>query len=121
MTIYIGVDIGTTRTKVGAYDSTKESLVAVRAAKTAVIADEFGGTRDARLLVESVERLIDELLIDPAVTPGEIQGLSVGSVGEEVVMIAPDGQPTGPVLCWYASHGALAKDEIVRCLLYTSD
>lgn len=114
MTIYIGVDIGTTRTKVGAYDSTKESLVAVRAAKTAAIADEFGGTRDARLLVESVERLIDELLTDPAVTPGEIQGLSVGSVGEEVVMIAPDGQPTGPVLCWYASHGALAKDEIVR-------
>jgi len=114
VTIYIGVDIGTTRTKVGAFDNKTRALVAIRAAKTAVIDDQFGGTRDARLLVESVDRLIDDLLSDPAVTRGEICGVSVGSVGEEAVMLASDGQPTGPVLCWYASHGALAKDDIVR-------
>ena len=117
MKIYIGVDIGTTRTKVGAYDSTTKSLVAIRAAKTAAIEDEFGGTRDARLLVESVHRLIDELLTDPAVVGGEICGVSVGSVGEEAVILALDGQPTGPVLCWYAGHGGLAKDEIVRGII----
>jgi xylulokinase len=112
--IYVGVDIGSTRTKVGAYDPETKSMVAVRVAKTAVMDDELGGHRDARLLVDSVERLIDELLTDPAVMRSEVCGVSVGSVGEEVVMLTPDGQPTGHVLCWYASHGALAKSAIIQ-------
>ncbi|MEV7226942.1 MULTISPECIES: FGGY family carbohydrate kinase [Polymorphospora] len=112
MTQFLGVDIGTTRTKVGCYDTAAGRLVALRHAPTVVEDDAWGGRRDAGRLAASVEDLLAGLLADPAVRVGELAGVGVGSVGEEVVLLAADGTVTAPVLAWYATHGREAKAEL---------
>ncbi|MEV0609174.1 FGGY family carbohydrate kinase [Polymorphospora rubra] len=112
MSQFLGVDIGTTRTKVGCYDTAAGRLVALRHAPTVVEDDAWGGRRDAGRLAASVEDLLARLLADPAVRVGELAGVCVGSVGEEVVLLAADGTVTAPVLAWYAGHGREAKAEL---------
>ncbi|KQP78091.1 hypothetical protein ASF37_05650 [Aeromicrobium sp. Leaf289] len=109
MTLYLGVDIGTTRTKVGCVDGDTGLLVAVAAAPTPVHDDALGGTRDAGALIETVQGLLDEVLDHPEVQVGRLGGLAVGSVGEEVVLLDADGAVTGPVLAWHAEHGRTAR------------
>lgn len=109
MTLYLGVDIGTTRTKVGCVDGDTGQLVAVAAAPTPVHDDALGGTRDAGALIETVQGLLDEVLDHPEVQVGRLGGLAVGSVGEEVVLLDADGAVTGPVLAWHAEHGRRAR------------
>lgn len=105
MTQYLGIDIGTTRTKVGCYDSSKGALIAIRHAPTPVSGDPWGGVRDAVVLVGLVRRLLDALLNDDAVRARELAGVAVGSVGEEIVLLDASGGVTGPVLTWHAAHG----------------
>ncbi|UWP86866.1 FGGY family carbohydrate kinase [Dactylosporangium fulvum] len=105
MSQFVGVDIGTTRTKVGCYDAEAGRLVALRDAPTAVQDDPWGGRRDAGQVAASVGDLLARLLADPAVRPGDLAGVCVGSVGEEVVLLAGDGSVTAPVLAWFAGHG----------------
>lgn len=109
MSQFIGVDIGTTRTKVGCYDSGAGRLVALRHAPTVVEPDPWGGRRDAGRLTDSIGELLRQLLADPAVRADELAGIGVGSVGEEVVLLADDGSVTAPVLAWFAGHGREAK------------
>ncbi|WP_405097071.1 L-fuculokinase [Micromonospora sp. NBC_01412] len=109
MSQFIGVDIGTTRTKVGCYDTDAGRLVALRHAPTVVHPDPWGGRRDANRLAAAVGDLLAQLLADPAVRPDDLAGISVGSVGEEVVLLAADGTVTAPVLAWFAGHGQQAK------------
>ncbi|MEU4569569.1 FGGY family carbohydrate kinase [Micromonospora sp. NPDC023956] len=109
MSQFIGVDIGTTRTKVGCYDADAGRLVALRHAPTLVEPDPWGGRRDATRLAAAVGELLTRLLADPAVRPAELAGVGVGSVGEEVVPLAPDGTVTAPVLAWFAGHGQQAR------------
>ena len=109
MTQFVGVDIGTTRTKVGCYDASLGTLVALRSAPTVVDDDAWGGRRDARRVAASVGTLLASLLADPAVRPAAVAGVCVGSVGEEVVLLAPDGSVTAPVLAWFAGHGHEAR------------
>ncbi|MEV5692749.1 FGGY-family carbohydrate kinase [Micromonospora globbae] len=111
---FIGVDIGTTRTKVGCYDTAAGRLVALHTAPTVVADDPWGGRRDAALLTSSVDDLLARLLADPAVRVGDVAGVCVGSVGEEVVLFDRDGTVTAPVLAWYAGHGRAAKAERTR-------
>lgn len=109
MSQFLGVDIGTTRTKVGCYDSGAGRLVALRHAPTVVEPDPWGGRRDAGRLTDSISDLLRQLLADPAVRADELAGVGVGSVGEEVVLLAGDGSVTAPVLAWFAGHGREAK------------
>lgn len=109
MSQYIGVDIGTTNTKVACYDANAGHLVAGRKAPSSVTDDQWGGRREAFAVVERVRGLLRELLDDPAVEVSEVAGLSVGSVGEEVVPTDDLGKPVGPILVWYANHGHEAK------------
>ncbi|OZV76811.1 hypothetical protein CA850_25690 [Micromonospora echinospora] len=109
MSQFIGVDIGTTRTKVGCYDADAGRLVVLRHAPTVVDPDPWGGRRDATRLAASVGDLLADLLADPAVRPDDLAGVGVGSVGEEVVLLAADGSVTAPVLAWFAGHGQQAR------------
>lgn len=109
MTQYLGVDIGTTRTKVGCFDTMAGRLVALRAAPTPVEDDSFGGRRSADLVVTVVSDLVRRLLDDTAVKADRLGGLAVGSVGEEVVLRDADGAVTGPVLAWHGDHGRVVK------------
>lgn len=109
MSQFIGVDIGTTRTKAGCYDAGTGRLVALRHAPTVVEADPWGGRRDAGRLAGAVGALLGSLLADPAVRVADLAGVCVGSVGEEVVLLASDGSVTAPVPAWFAAHGQEAK------------
>ena len=111
MSQFVGVDIGTTRTKVGCYDTATGRLVALRSAPTVVDDDAWGGRRDAGRVAASVGALLTGLLADPAVRPADLSGVAVGSVGEEVVPIGADGSVTAPVLAWFAGHGRSARTE----------
>lgn len=114
MSQYLGIDIGTTRTKVGCVDVEAGGLVALRSARTPVDDDERGGTRDATALMAVVSDLLVEIWDDPAVDRERVAGLSVGSVGEEVVLLDASGSVVGPVLAWHASHGREAKAGLPR-------
>ncbi|MGC4805070.1 FGGY-family carbohydrate kinase [Micromonospora sp. DT233] len=109
MSQFIGVDIGTTRTKVGCYDTDAGRLVALRHAPTVVDPDPWGGRRDADRLAAAVGDLLADLLADPAVRADDLAGVSVGSVGEEVVLLSLAGAVTAPVLAWFAEHGRQAR------------
>ncbi|WP_433206170.1 FGGY family carbohydrate kinase [Dactylosporangium sp. CS-047395] len=109
MSLYLGVDIGTTRTKVGCYDAAEGRLIALVSAPTEVREDPWGGRRDASRLTAAVAGLLTELLADPAVRPGAVVAVGVGSVGEEVVMLGAGGEVTAPVPAWFAGHGREAK------------
>jgi xylulokinase len=111
VTQFIGVDIGTTGTKVACYDSTHRRLVALRRARSSEVADAWGGARDPVLVVTEVNRLLRELLRDDAVQARHISGIAVCSVGEEVVLLDDGHRPVGTVLCWHARHGAAALQQ----------
>jgi xylulokinase len=108
VTQFIGVDIGTTSTKVACYDSRLGCLVAARRAPTVEIDDAWGGVRDPRLVLVSVTGLLRRLLQDDSVDPRDIAGMAVCSVGEEVVLVDDGLRPVGTVLCWHAGHGEAA-------------
>lgn len=110
MSQFIGVDIGTTRTKAGCYDAATGRLVALRHTPTPAEADPWGGRRDAGQVTGTVAALLRQLLADPAVRPAALAGVSVGSVGEEVVLLSGAGQVTAPVLVWHARHGRSARE-----------
>ncbi len=109
MSQFIGIDIGTTRTKVGCYDAEAGRLVALRHAPTVVQDDPWGGRRDAGRVALAVAELLARLTADPAVRTDRLAGVCVGSVGEEVVLLAGDGSVTAPVPAWFAGHGREAK------------
>lgn len=110
MTLYLGIDIGTSRTKVGVLDVRTGGLVARRSAPTPVEEDPWGGVRDARELLVVVMNLIRDTIGDPAVEIDRLAGVSVGSIGEEVVLLDDEGEVTGPVLAWHADHGRCARE-----------
>ncbi|MGI5175272.1 FGGY-family carbohydrate kinase [Dactylosporangium sp. CA-152071] len=109
MSLFLGVDIGTTRTKVGCYDAEAGRLIALYSAPTEVSDDAWGGRRDPAGLTAAVAGLLRQLLDDPAVRPQAVAGIGVGSVGEEVVMLGAGGEVTAPVPAWFAGHGREAK------------
>lgn len=114
VTQFLGVDVGTTTTKVACYDSTSRRLVALRRAPTARLADAWGGARDAELVVAEVSRLLAGLVQDEGVWAGEIGGVAVASVGEEVVLLDDAWRARGTVLCWHARHGEEALRQLRR-------
>ena len=109
MSHYLGIDIGTTRTKVGCVDIEGGGLVALRSARTPVDDDPMGGSRDAAALMAVVWDLVEQVWDDPAVDRGRVAGISVASMGEEVVLLDAAGGVTGPVLAWHGTHGRDAK------------
>ncbi len=110
MTHYLGIDIGTTRTKVAVLDEAEDRLVALRHRPTVVINDRYGGHRDANQLLADVWQLVDEVGQDIDLT--NIRAVSVCSMGEEVVLLDDAGRVTGEVLAWHASHGREAKSAL---------
>lgn len=113
MSQYLGIDIGTTRTKAACYDSERRRLVAMRHAATPETSDPDGGVRDTLDVVRTVHRLVGEILEDPDVRPGDLAGVAVGSMGEETVLLDDDRRPIGPLLSWYAGHGRAAYQAAV--------
>ena len=101
--ITLGVDVGTTRTKVLALDIDTGRTVAFAASPTPVRRSPAGEAhRPAEVL-----RTVFELLADVAsqLPTDSVEALCVASVGEEVVLLDSSGSPTADVITWYDPRG----------------
>ncbi|MFF9565098.1 L-fuculokinase [Leifsonia sp. NPDC014704] len=99
--IFLGVDIGTTRTKALTYDTaTHERHVVAR--PTPVIPTPDGDLRDADEVVRTVVDALGGVLA--GLTEQElarVAGLGITSLSEEVVLVRADGTPLTPMPTWY--------------------
>ncbi len=104
MIITLGIDIGTTHTKVLALDVVSGRTLALEAAATPVRKDEHGeGHRPAEVLDTVIELLRRVVAVLPE--GATVSALSAASVGEEVVLLDATGRPTGDAIAWYDPRG----------------
>jgi xylulokinase len=102
--ITLGIDVGTTRTKVLALDVETGQTVAQRAAPTPVTHAVSGESRDAGEVLAVAIGLLAEVA---AALPDRqaVSALAVASVGEEVVLLDDTGSPIGETIAWYDPRG----------------
>lgn len=102
--ITLGVDVGTTHTKVLALDVASGATLALESASTPVRQDASGEAhRPADVLAAVIE------LIGPVTAslhdPSAVRALCVASVGEEVVMLDDSDRAIGDAIAWYDPRG----------------
>jgi len=109
----IGVDFGTSATKVVALDRSGESLIEIQRPTSATLIDgrEY---HEPQRVWKTVAELLRELRA--ALRGGEPVGLGVAGVGEEGVLIDDDGTPLGPALAWY-DRSTEQQCEVVAAVL----
>ncbi|MFS0894532.1 FGGY family carbohydrate kinase [Microbacterium sp. 179-I 3D3 NHS] len=96
MSMLLGLDIGSTRTKAIIRDA-RDGIVARASAPTPVLRGE-PDRRDHDAVWRTLSDLVAEL---PPALRAQVSGVAVASVGEEVVLLRPDGSSGGPTPCWY--------------------
>lgn len=102
MSTYLGVDIGSTRTKLVVW-SESDGILARAAAPTPVIRGgrerpDDHDRRDHDAVWQLLTSLAEEL---PVSLRRDVRGVAVASVGEEIVLLAADGRSAAPTACWY--------------------
>jgi len=109
--IFVGVDIGTTRTKALLFDSeTGERRVVAR--PTPVIPSPAGDLRDADAVLATVVDVIGEVVTGLAShNRARVAGIGITSLSEEVVLLHADGTPVGPMPTWYNPVAAGVAEE----------
>jgi len=102
--ITLGIDVGTTHTKVLALDVSDGRTLALESASTPVHRDADG---DAHRPLEILQTVLDLVGRVVAALPGEsaVAALCVASVGEEVVLLDAVGRPAGDAVAWYDPRG----------------
>lgn len=103
MTITLGFDVGTSRTKGVIFDHDVGATVALASVATPVVAGGEHDRRDPAALVASLTELCGDLLGQGAPLD-QVAGVSLASLGEEVVLVDRRGECTGPVACWYVEQ-----------------
>lgn len=107
--ILLGVDIGTTRTKVLVYDAASGSRHVV-ARPTPVTASAQGDLRDVDDVVAAVTDALEEALTClTSADRGRVAGIGVTSLSEEVVLLGRGGAPLGPMPTWYNQTAGRAE------------
>jgi xylulokinase len=102
--IALGIDVGTTHTKVLALDIEQGRTLAIEAAPTPVHRDADGDVRRPADVLDTVLELMTRIIgrLDDATS---IVALSVASVGEEVVLLDARQQPVGDTVAWHDPRG----------------
>lgn len=102
--ITLGVDVGTTHTKVLALDIDTGERLALEAAPTPMTHHSDGDSHHASDVLETAVALIAAAV--KALPAGvRVEALCVASVGEEVVLLDGDDHPTGETIAWYDTRG----------------
>jgi sugar (pentulose or hexulose) kinase len=102
--ITLGVDVGTTHTKVLALDASDGRTLALAAAPTPVVRDASG---EAHRPGDVLELVVDLAARVTAQLPdaSAVLALCVASVGEEVVLLDEAGTPVSDAIAWYDPRG----------------
>lgn len=104
MGAFLGIDVGTTRVKAVVLDAEERTVVAERDAATPVHVRDAGAMHDpAEIFDVAVSVAADALVASGATT--ELKGISVTSMGEEVVLVDAAGAVLGDVLAWFNPLG----------------
>jgi xylulokinase len=114
---YLGIDIGTTRTKAVLYDDDTATVIADAAAPTPTARTPLGDVHVPDAILATVTAVVDELmgLIAPA-RRRDTAALAVASVGEEVVLVDRTGTGVDDVIAWYNPLGQDAAAELLARL-----
>lgn len=107
MRLYLGVDVGTTRTKLVIWDADRDSVIARASAATPTVQGPIE-RRDHETVWKTLQGLAATL---PREAMRAVRGVSVASIGEEVVLLDQDGHSLMPTPCWHASLSAAPEDE----------
>lgn len=104
---FLGLDVGTTRTKAVLVDDDGRAL-ATASAPTPVRRDGTGpDRRDPAAVLDALVALIREVGRHSGPDGLDaVRGVSLASVGEELVYLDANGEATGPVPCWYVEQPA---------------
>jgi sugar (pentulose or hexulose) kinase len=107
---FIGIDIGTTRTKALLYDADAERILV--AESTPVVPTKQGDFRDADAVVAVVMGCVDRLVSGlPEAERARIAGIGITSLSEEMVLLDSAGRSLAPMPAWYTTVGADAARE----------
>lgn len=102
--ITLGIDIGTTHTKVLALDTSTGRTLACTSAPTPIERSPDGEAHRPAAILGTVLELI-AAAVSTLDDPGAVRALCVASVGEEVVLVSSDGTPVGDAIAWYDPRG----------------
>lgn len=102
---YIGVDIGTTRTKAVLYSPEHDEVLASISTRTPSCHNGVATARDPEAVTTVTEKLIRELLERRSVDRDGVVALSIASIGEEVVVVDDHFRPICPVIPWFDLRG----------------
>lgn len=99
--IFVGIDIGTTRTKALVHD-VRSGRRTVFARATPVIDSPEGDLRDAEAVLQTVLSVLAEAFAaSTADDRARLAGIGVTSLSEEMVLVDADGRSLGPMPAWY--------------------
>ncbi len=96
----IGIDVGTTNTKLGIYRPSGEEI-AVFKFSTPFQKKPMGGELDGRTLVRSILETLKLFFEKFPTYKKEDATLSVSSLGETVIPVSKEGETLSPGLIWY--------------------
>jgi xylulokinase len=102
--IVLGVDVGTTRTKVLALDVETGETLALEAAETPVVRDGPGEAHRPAQVVDAVVMLLTRVASSLA-EPRRVEAVCCASVGEEVVLLDAESGAVGDAMAWYDPRG----------------
>lgn len=100
---YLGIDVGTTRIKALVHDATAGRVVAERDAETPVAHTATGEMHEPDAILAVALDVAAGALADAGASA--VDGISVTSMGEEVVLYDDAGAVIGDVLTWYNPRG----------------
>jgi xylulokinase len=102
--ITLGIDVGTTHTKVLALDIDGGLTLALESAPTPVVRDAGGEAHRPGDVLETALELLTAV-VRQLPDPASVEALCVASVGEEVVLLDAAGAPIGDAITWYDPRG----------------
>jgi sugar (pentulose or hexulose) kinase len=102
--ISLGVDVGTTRTKVLALDIHSGETLALETAETPVRSGSHGDDHRPVEVLETVLDLVSRVTRSLE-RPAEVAAICCASVGEEVVLLDGQDQPVSDAIAWYDPRG----------------
>jgi xylulokinase len=110
--LLLGIDLGTTLTKVGVF-TTGGQVVRLHSAPTPITWD---GTEqahhDPEALWAVVVRLIQHVTLE--LETGRLVSVGISSFGEAGVLLSADGAPKTPILAWFDTRPKSKTDELLK-------
>ncbi len=102
--ISLGIDVGTTRTKVLAVDIERGTTLGLAAASTPTVRDVDGEAHRPADILDTVAVLLEQV-VGGLETPDRVRAICVASVGEEVVLVDRERRPVGDTIVWHDPRG----------------